>query len=404
MTHAIRRAFARRHATYSNIDAAKGWFVLLALSFTLAGCSGHAGSSAVALPAQGGSGQQMKLQFRLDDSIYATSVAWSPDGRYIATSSIESNLVHVWDVKSRALAREFDIGSSNTNYHDISWSPDSRYLAVCGPDHLHVYRSSDWSEAFNVGSADAAGCERAAFSDDNQQMALLGVSLRIFTVADWRLSKASDLEQNWAKGYLIKAIAYLPGSHVLLLSGGETQVVRINGVIQDTTLLGRVWRLRPEDLEPSQAIQAYRAAGDEGGAGEVISMAISPDGVQIATGTHTGAGPPDHVVTESVHIFRAADGALLGSPLDHGDLFGAQTGLAYTPDGRFIIAGHEDATTRAVHLIDARTLAIVGQVQAGDRVYDIAVNPTSTQFAAATGRKIEVWSLPTGPRDLANGG
>jgi WD40 repeat protein len=331
----------------------------------------------------------------LNDSIYATSVAWSPDGRYIATSSTESNLVHVWDVERGTVAKEFDLGAAGAHFHDISWSPDGRYLAVCGPAHLHVHRSSNWSEAFNVGVEDAAGCKRAAFSDDSQQMAVLGSNLRVFSVGDWRLSKSLDMQQNWAKGYGINAIAYLPGSHTLLLGGGEIQVVRVDGVIRDTTEVGRVWRLQPEDSQPSQAIEAYRAAGDDGGAGEVISMATSPDGQQIATGARTGAGPPDQTVTESVHILRTADGTLLGSPLDHVDQFGAQTGLAYTPDGRFIIAGHEESISRAIHLIDVRTLSVVGLVQADAAVFDIAVNPTGTQFAAATGRKIEIWSLPT---------
>jgi len=53
-----------------------------------------------------------------------------------------------------------------------------------------------------------------------------------------------------------------------------------------------------------------------------------------------------------VHIFDASTGKLLAAPLDGVEPFGAQTGLAYTPDGRFLIVGHEKSITKAVHLIE----------------------------------------------------
>jgi hypothetical protein len=36
---------------------------------------------------------------------------------------------------------------------------------------------------------------------------------------------------------------------------------------------------------------------------------------------------------------QAFDGALLGAPLDAVDGFGSETGLAYTPDQRFVVVG-----------------------------------------------------------------
>lgn len=137
-----------------------------------------------------------------------------------------------------------------------------------------------------------------------------------------------------------------------------------------------------------------RSAMDTGGSGGASSLAVSPDGKRLATGTHTGTGSGEYRTTVSVHIFDASTGKLLAAPLDGVEPFGAQTGLVYTPDGRFLIVGHEESITKAVHLIDAKSLQVVDVVHAGSTVYDIAVHPKSTLFAVGAGGQMLVWSLP----------
>ncbi len=96
-----------------------------------------------------------------------------------------------------------------------------------------------------------------------------------------------------------------------------------------------------------------------------MSAVLSPDGKQVATGTRTGSGISSTVtITESVHILNLADGRLLGAPLD-GQPFGMVFGLGDTADGRYLIAGHEERRTRAIHIIDAKTLEVVDTVHVG---------------------------------------
>jgi DNA-binding beta-propeller fold protein YncE len=123
-------------------------------------------------------------------------------------------------------------------------------------------------------------------------------------------------------------------------------------------------------------------------------MAVSPDGHYLATGTNTGGGTGAMTITQAIHVFDAATGQLLGAPLDGVAPLAEQHGLAYTPDGRFLIVGHADQKLQVVHLIDAKRLEVVDMVAAGNYVEDVAANPRSSEFAAAAGRQVIVWSLP----------
>jgi WD40 repeat protein len=143
------------------------------------------------------------------------------------------------------------------------------------------------------------------------------------------------------------------------------------------------------DNEPGRDFMAYTSRERGGG---VISMAFSPDGTRLATGTETGTGGASTPsVTRSVQIWNVADNVLLGAPLDGLD-FGKVYGLAYTSDGKYLIAGHsEDNGT--IHVLNARTLQVADTVHGPGHVDAIAVHPSSNLFAAAAGQSIVIWSL-----------
>jgi len=342
----------------------------------------------------GDSGKLAKLEFRLKESFSVTSLAWSPDGRLVATSSLQARLVHVWDVQKRAVIKELILGAANGYFHNLSWSPDSRYLAACDGfgGVLHVYNASDFSEVHLFGREDAGGCKVAAFSGDAKQIAILGRNLTVAATNDWHVIKVSDLSKGWGLAHLFNALAYLPGTHTILIGGAQYHNVSTTDKYLGQ-LAGHVWFLQADEIVPSRDIQAYSTADKHGG--NVESLAVSPDGRLTATGTNTGGGGgPAVAETESVHIFSSSEGKLLGAPLDGKADIGRQTGLAYTRDGRFLIVGHADATTKAIHIIDARMNVVIDLVHGSDAVYDVAVDPTGRQFAAGSGTEVLFWSLP----------
>jgi WD40 repeat protein len=326
-----------------------------------------------------------------------TSVTWSADGRYIASSSTQDNRIHIWDVATRRIVHEFKSTTSAVPMHELSWSPDSKWLIACdGSDsRFLVINTTTWQPPQVLNDIPDSG-QFTAFSSDGSQLAIVGQSIIVYSTSDWRVISRVDLRAGqWSRGKLINAIAYLPNTHTVVLGGAELARVGNNSWRgTDSEYVGYVWIFAPGDTVPSARHQAYFPS-DSSQAGVVTLLATSPNGQEFATGANTGTGMANHVVADSVHIMRASDGSIRASPLD-GKGYSQESGLAYTPDGHFLIVGHGSVhVDHVVHVLDTQDYNIAGSAGVKDTIYDVATDPSSKFFAVGAGGTISVWTLPT---------
>jgi WD40 repeat protein len=82
-------------------------YATLVLVFAIAGDAADAGVLDILLGSGGTSGKLAKFQFGLKDDMAVTSLAWSPDGRYIAVSSNQNYSIYIWDLLKRAVRKKF---------------------------------------------------------------------------------------------------------------------------------------------------------------------------------------------------------------------------------------------------------------------------------------------------------
>ena len=91
------------------------------------------------------------------DSRFYYAIAFSPDGRTLATGGLEDPIVRVWDVPTGKLIRELDQGSAGTK--TLDFSPDGRILAVSG--YAPVASLWDVATGARIGPTLRAGSRRA---------------------------------------------------------------------------------------------------------------------------------------------------------------------------------------------------------------------------------------------------
>jgi hypothetical protein len=113
-----------------------------------------------------------------------TALAWSPDGRRVASGSINDRTVRVWDPDRGEELLRFDVPGGAVP--QVQWSPDGRRLAAaCADGSIQVWDASAGyqflrSEAYVRGQAREESKEADKLWDQGRRaeaMALLGQSL-----------------------------------------------------------------------------------------------------------------------------------------------------------------------------------------------------------------------------------
>ncbi len=271
------------------------------------------------------------------------SVAFSPDGRFLASGSSDFT-VRGWDVGTGQPVGT--LAGNMGRVSSVTFSPDGELLASGGFDKavrvwklpngepLHTLYHSDWvfSVAFGPdnkilagGGADTeiklwnletgellralAGHSHwilsVAFSSDGRSL-ISGSADK--TVKVWSLQADEPLLTFEHPGW-VRSVAFGPGSR-FLTSGGEDGVIR-------------VW-----DLKTGKPVRALA-----GHTGPVLSIAVSADGQLLISGGSDGKIKTWNLRTgEPLNILSGHPGGVLSVDL--------------SPDGEFLASGGDDGTVK----------------------------------------------------------
>ncbi|HKB03901.1 MAG TPA: protein kinase [Gemmataceae bacterium] len=322
------------------------------------------------------------------------SVAFAPDGGTLASGSGD-NTVKVWDATTGREVAALNTGGARS----VAYSPDGQFIATASYDtdrkiglvKVWPARRQDWDV---VPGPDKA--RRTAYSPDGKTMVVAasgeaGSPVRrdevmLVDTATGKPRAVLKLNPRHEAGLLFSQPVYSSDSRRLAtISYGDMPAA---------LAMPRACEVKVWDVAAGKELSIL-----PGAAGIVLSVAFSPDGETLATGTADGvvklwdaasgqerATLPTLVKGQEV-VRENPDGSLVSRPPSR------ITSLAFAPDGRTLVTA--GATLR---LWDVTTGQPAARLQGAPAFLDaLAFSPDGRLLAAGgRGRSIRVWDAATG--------
>jgi serine/threonine protein kinase len=244
-------------------------------------------------------------------------LAWSPDGTYLAsTGGLLSETVQVWEALSgRISTRHATYHGHSETINALAWSLDGKYIASASDDrtvqvwealsgrtiftyrgHVHAVKALAWSR-----NAGHGGPERIASSGEDK------------VIHVWNAPTGGDTVIYYGHTNKVNAVIWSPGG-THLASGGDDSTVQ-------------VW-----DASSGRKVLVY-----SGHSGAVTGVSWAQDGIRLASSS----------LDETVQVWNALTGNVITTYRGHSDWVST---VAWSPDGKKLASGSWDKT---IHIWDA---------------------------------------------------
>ncbi|HEX7736343.1 MAG TPA: WD40 repeat domain-containing protein [Ktedonobacteraceae bacterium] len=254
----------------------------------------------------------------------AHGLAWSPDGTRLATAYADAL---VWDARSGQMLADYLMPARNASQEAVAWSPDGTRVVSGGQGYSADPTAQVWDAAsgktllnFRDTTPDTASgyVYALAWSPDGRWIATAGTGFSskskatlVATFQVWNATSGELVFTHHETSELdaIQCVAWSPGSDRL--------------VTGDTSSLVRVW-----DRASRRLLLTYR-----GQRGYISALGWSPDGKWIASAADDA----------TAQVWDAQTGQAAYTYRGHSDLLRA---LAWSPDGAYIATGGDDNTVQ----------------------------------------------------------
>jgi WD40 repeat protein len=284
---------------------------------------------------------KLELSLKIGPLAPAVAVAFSPDGKLLATGSYGQ--VTIWDLAKVQPVKVLTnvLGAVN----DLRFSPDGLWLAVgggqpAGKGDLRLYQVADWKLLATMRDHDDVVFS-LAFHPKEKRLASASFdkTVRVWSVPDGKLLKTFDHHSDF-----VYSVAYSPDGKQLV-SGSKDRSVKII------------------DADTGKGIFSVSDRDQD-----VLCVAFSPDGKQIvASGLEPG-----------ITVWDPKTGEKSKALAGHGV---AVHELAFSKDGKLLVSAGGDKT---VKLWNGATTPAAKTFAVGSVVYAIAVSPDRKWIAAGS--------------------
>ncbi|MEA2235361.1 MAG: hypothetical protein QOC81_85 [Thermoanaerobaculia bacterium] len=358
--------------------------------------------------------EQPQIEIQTGHTDGVRSVAFSPDGKLLASAGIDATVI-VWELQTHRQLRVFR--GDVYEIHQIAFSPDGKLLAAAN-------------------AAEGSSDDLAAL------------------VTIWDVETGRIVHELKGRPYDVRSLAFSPDGKTLAVGGTQNLPLRLWSVStgrsvrelpSDDATLGHVAVAFTPDGKTLAALSSENVHLWNVSAGTSVrtldatngqSMAISPDGKIIAVGnllsspsffdTATGAALPAIDCEYCTTLSFSADGKRLAanrggavrlwdletkaevfrSPMVFRNLHTQEnvTDLAISPDGRLIAAcGEEDSSVALLDVMQNDPAQSLSLLEGGrDLITSLAISPTGKTVAVNSNRRsdqpnlVKIWDAASG--------
>jgi WD40 repeat protein len=309
------------------------------------------------------------------------SVAISPDGQFVASSSIddvskghiEGNTIRVRNLKTGQIVHSLKAGSGNS-VNTIAFSPDGKTLiASSGDVMLWNLQTGERSRTLSIGSQALALSRdgQTLFSAGNGSLSIWGVSALISDSGqNEQLLRTINAHQNTPQqGWGVSTVALTPDGQTIASCSPNN-----NGEV-------KVWN------RDSGALLYTLKTGILG-----CTIAVSPDGETLATSSVRTDG------SRIIKVFNFKTGQLK-TTLSGADSSSSIERLVFSTDGQTLISGGMNDGKDAIEVWNLATGQLRHTLSENRRqgFFSLAISPDSkTLFSKQYRDEVRVWDLQAG--------